>query len=57
MDYMLADVYHKEGSSDYASINPHNFKPIFAQEQLASSLRATSLIHPSLRGAVIMDLE
>jgi hypothetical protein len=32
------DVYLKEGGSDYASINPQNFKPIFTQSQLASSL-------------------
>ena len=51
------DVYLKEGSSDYASVNPHNLRPIFTNEQLASSLRATSLIFPALRGAIIMDVE
>ena len=29
------DVYPKEGSSDYASINPQNLRPAFANEQLA----------------------
>src|SRR5882724_6913716 len=32
------DVYLKEGSSDYASVNPQNFCPVFTSEQLASSL-------------------
>jgi hypothetical protein len=32
------DVYLKEGESDYAAVNPQNFKPVFTQEQLASSL-------------------
>jgi hypothetical protein len=51
------DVYLKEGISDYASVNPQNFKPIFTSEQLSSSLRATSLIVPVLRGSLIMDIE
>ena len=42
------DVYPKEGDRDYACINPHNFQPIFTQEQLASSLRATCLAAPVL---------
>jgi len=32
------DVYPKEGDKDYAHVNPQNFRPIFTQEQLASSL-------------------
>ena len=32
------DVYPKEGSSNYATVNPHNFRPVFTNEQLASSL-------------------
>ena len=28
------DVYPKEGNTSYAIVNPHNFKPIFTQEQL-----------------------
>src|SRR5882724_8922968 len=49
------DVYLKEGSSDYASVNPQNFRPVFTSEQLASSLRATTLTIPALRGSLIMD--
>src|SRR6267154_1965864 len=51
------DVYPKEGDKDYARVNPHNFKPMFTQEQLASSLRASTLAAPVLRAAVIMDIE
>jgi len=51
------DVYPKGGNSDYAMVNPHNFRPIFAQEQLTSSLRATSLATPVLRAAIIMDVD
>ncbi|KAL7281605.1 hypothetical protein ACG7TL_004922 [Trametes sanguinea] len=32
------DIYPKEGGSDYSVVNPHNYRPIFTQEQLASSL-------------------
>ena len=32
------DVYPKEGDSDYASVNPHNFHPVFTTEQLVLSL-------------------
>jgi len=32
------DVYPKGGNSNYASVNPHNLRPVFTQEQLASSL-------------------
>ena len=51
------DVYPKEGSSDYASINPQNLWPIFTDEQLASSLCATTFWLPALRGSLIMDTE
>ena len=51
------DVYPKEGSSDYASVNPHNFRPVFTSEQLASSLRATALETPILRASIIMDID
>jgi len=43
------DVYPKEGDKDYAQVNPHNFHPIFTSEQLASSLRASTLAFPVLR--------
>src|SRR5882672_12508820 len=28
------DVYLKEGNSNYASVNPQNFRPVFTSEQL-----------------------
>ena len=49
------DVYPKEGSSNYASINLQNLRPIFTDKQLASSLRATTFWLPALRGSLIMD--
>ena len=49
------DVYPKEGSSDYASINLKNLRPMFTNEQLASSLHASTLWLPALRGSLIMD--
>ena len=49
------DVYPKEGDRDYARINPHNFRPIFTQEQLVSSLRATYLAAPVLRASTMYD--
>src|SRR5580765_5826311 len=51
------DTYAKEGSNDYAQVNPHNFKPVFTTEQISTSLRATSLISVALRGSVLMDTE
>lgn len=51
------DVYLKEGGKGYASINPHNFKPIFTSEQLGASLRATILAEPVLRAVVTIDVE
>ena len=51
------DVYPKEGSSDYASINPQNLRPVFTNEQLALSLRTSTLWLPALRGSLIMDTE
>ena len=32
------DVYPKGGNTGYATVNPHNFKPIFTPEQLAASV-------------------
>ena len=49
------DVYPKEGDNTYAKVNPHNFRPVFTNEQLQSSLRATYLEEPVLRAAVVMD--
>ena len=51
------DIYPKGGNIGYATVNPHNFKPIFTQEQLAASIRATVLLFPSLRTATVMDLD
>ena len=51
------DVYRKGGNSDFATVNPTNLRPIFTQEQLISSLRATYLATPILRQAVLMDIE
>ena len=50
------DVYPKEGDSDYATLNPHNLRPIFTEQQLISSLRASSLFEPVLRAASVMDV-
>ncbi|SJL04332.1 uncharacterized protein ARMOST_07698 [Armillaria ostoyae] len=51
------DVYPKEGDSQYAAVNPHNFQPVFTQEQLSASLRATFLEGPTLRASAIMDTD
>jgi len=37
--------------------NPSNFQPIFTQEQLTTSLRATSLATLIICNAIIMDVE
>jgi len=49
------DIYPKEGDSDYASVNPQNFRPVFTNEQLASSLQASTLAEPVIHAAVVMD--
>jgi len=51
------DVCPKEGDKDYAQVNPHNFRPVFTSEQLASSLQASTLAFPVLCAAVLMDVE
>jgi hypothetical protein len=51
------DVYPKEGDRAYSHVNPHNFRPVFTNEQLSASLRATLLEEPVLRASVIMDVE
>ena len=51
------DVYPKEGSSDYASINPQNHQPVFTNEQLTLSLHTSTLWLPALQGSLIMDTE
>jgi len=32
------DIYPKRGNNGYASVNPHNFRPVFTHEQIAASL-------------------
>jgi len=51
------DVYPKERNTGYATVNPHNFKPIFTQEQLAASVQAMVLLFPSLHAATVVDLD
>ena len=51
------DVYPKEGDRAYSHVNPHNFRPVFTNEQLSASLRATLLEEPVLRATIIMDVE
>ena len=51
------DVYPKRVNTGYATVNPHNFKPIFTQEQFAASIRATVLLFPSLCTATVVDLD
>jgi len=51
------DIYPKEGDRDYAGVNPHNLRPMFTQEQLASSLRATILLPPAIHAAILIDVE
>jgi len=40
----------------YAKVNPHNFWPVFTQEQLATSLQASTLINMVLCGAITIDI-
>src|SRR5882724_13502250 len=49
------DIYLKEVNSDYASVNPQNYCPVFTSEQLASSLKATTLSIPVLHGSLITE--
>ena len=51
------DIYPREGSSNYASINPQNLQPVFTNHQLALSLHTTILQGPVLQGSLIMDVE
>ena len=51
------DVYPKEGESSYATMNPHNFRPIFMVEKLTESLRVTYLEDSVLRTVLVMDEE
>ena len=51
------DIYPKGENTNYTIVNPHNFKSIFTQEQLAASVRAMILLFPSLRAATVVDLD
>ena len=51
------DVYPKGGNTGYATVNSYNFKPIFTQEQLVASIRATVPLFPSLHTATVVDLD
>ena len=51
------DVYPKEGDRAYGQVNPQNFRPIFTQDQLSVSLRATFLEEVVLRATVVIDVE
>ena len=50
------DVYPKEGDSDYAKINLQTLRPVFTQEQLALSLRASYYSEPVLWAVGLMDI-
>ena len=43
--------------NDYAAVNPHNFRPVFSNHQLAASVRATILYAPLLRTVTILDID
>ena len=51
------DVYPKEGDMDYARVNLQNFRPVFASEHLASSLRATYLAASVIEASSMVDTE
>ena len=50
-------MYPKGGNSDYAKVNPVNYRLVFTQEQISASLHASQLYEPVLRAMVLMDLE
>ena len=49
------DIYPKGGDNGYASVNPHNFRPVFTHEQITVSLQATILTTLTLCTATILD--
>ena len=51
------NIYPKRENIGYATVNPHNFKPIFTQEQLTASIWATVLLFSSLHIAIVIDLD
>jgi len=50
-----ADYYLKSGDRDFALANPQNLRPVFSQEQLATSLRATHLQSVATAAASLVD--
>jgi hypothetical protein len=50
-----ADYYLKKGDRDFDLVNPQNLQPIFTQEQLAMSLRATVLCETARDAAALVD--
>ena len=51
------DVYRKGGNTDFTLANPSNLQPIFTEEQLKASLRATYFASLIICSAIIMDIE
>ena len=50
-----ADFYLKKGDRDFTLANPQNLRPIFTQEQLATSLRTTRLRDVASDAAALVD--
>jgi len=44
-------------NTGHTIVNPHNFKHIFTQEQLAASVQATVLLFPFLYTATVINLD
>ena len=51
------DGYPQRENTGYATVNPHNFKLIFTQEQLMAFVQATVFLFPSLCTATVMNLD
>jgi len=49
------DFYLTRGDRDYTLANPQNLRPIFTQEQFATSLRATQLRNVAMGVAALVD--
>ena len=49
------DVYAKRGDNSFAATNPHNFCPVFTDQQLVASLQATSLSTVCASASLLMD--
>jgi len=50
-------MYLKEGGSDYTTVNLQNLKPIFSQEQVATSLHTTKLYSIAVLEAYVIDID